>query len=141
MADLKQFTWDGLRPGMDLDLYLNRWPSVGKGKCDIIQTLHLKVSGEGRVAGIPFKLAVEIEMPDTSPSGKCIVKLNGDKEESAYRVVDGTLQINHSSTQISMKNNDSKWSWVHVNNPVSVWIGLWPAGVAINMEDSFGEIG
>lgn len=141
MADLKKFMWEGARTGMALDLYLNRWPKVGSGNADIVESLHVKIHGEGSVLGIKFNISVEIIMPDTSESGTCTIILNGsDPVNCAYKVSGDTLIINHPTTQIKIKDNDKKWTWVNISNPISVWVGAWPRGMNMEHDDNFGDI-
>ena len=140
MADLKKYVWEGLTSGQAVDIYLNRWPKIGSGVIDIIENLHLKCTGSGGIFGFTIKGSIEIRMPDTSSNGVCKVSLNGGTEESCkYQVSDGKLQINHSKTQITMYDNDKKWSWVHINNPVSAWAGIWPAGMNTEDADHFSQ--
>lgn len=127
MADLRKFLWDGVRTGMLLDLYLNRWPKIGNGRADLIEKLHVKVSGESSV--LKFNIDVEVIMPDESMSGQCVVILNGKRADNCnYLVKGGTLTINHPQAQIKLQAKDKKWSWIHVNNPILAWSALaeWP---------------
>ena len=141
MADLRKFMWDGAKSGMALDLYLNRWPQIGNGKAGTVESLHVAVSGLGSVMGIKFNIAIEILMPDLSHSGKCTVIMNGARAEGcAYSVSGGTLTINHPQTQIQLQDSDKKWTWVHINNPIPVWIGAWPSGMNTAPEDHFGDV-
>jgi hypothetical protein len=141
MADLKKFIWKEARSGMQIDLYLNRWPQIGQGKAEIIESLHAKLNGKGSVLGKNFSITIEVIMPDNSPSGKCTVILNDSKAEGCdYKTDGGTLIINHPKAQIKIQANDKKWTWIHVNNPVNVWIGAWPAGMDMNINDRFEDV-
>jgi hypothetical protein len=138
MADLTKFMWNGLHSGMPIDLYLNRWPKIGNGKAEIIEPLHVKIHGNGNVLGKKFEITIEIIMPDTSPSGKCTVLLNGSKAEGCdYKTDGGSLLINHPQSQIKIQANEKKWSWVHINSPVNAWVGAWPSGMDTMAEDHF----
>lgn len=138
MANLRDFVWSGLRAGMDIDVYpASRWPKVGSGKLLQLEPLNLKFTGEA----FGIKGSIEIIMPDTSPRGTCIVKLNNDDEKKCPYAVEGqTLVINHPDTQIRIQDHDSKWTWVHSSKPVGVWGGLWPAGMDMALEDTTGEV-
>ena len=137
MADLKNFIYSGLQSGTKFDLYLSRWPKIGNGKSEIVESLHLKVEGSAKVFGQTFSGSIEITMPDKSPVGRCIVSINNGKaEQCAYKVDGRTLIINHPETQIKVQNNDKKWTWVHINSPVSIKIGILPTDVALSDEES-----
>lgn len=137
MADLTKYVWSGIRSGMAVDLYLNRWPSIGSGTADVIEPLRAHVRGSGSVLGIKFNLDVEVRMPDLSSSGTCTVTIGGRSADCRYTTSGGKLIINHPDAQIVISDNDKYWTWISVNSPVAASVGVWPAGMNADADAFF----
>ncbi|NHN24218.1 hypothetical protein FIA58_000885 [Flavobacterium jejuense] len=139
MANLRKFFWEGLQSGMKVDYYTNRWPRVGNGKAEVIETLRVKLSGEIRLGGI---FTVEIIMPDESLRGFCTLIVNGEAaNDCAYLVEGNKLNINHPQSQIQIHANDKKWTWAKSSHPQGLpWMGMWPSDMKMDHEDNFGDV-
>ncbi len=128
MADLLKYVNGSLTTGLDVDVYMNHSPKIGTGRALIVETLHLKLTGE---IDLPFigKLRgdVEIAMPDTSDSGQCSMTFNGRKATCQYRTDRGYLYVEFPGAEVTLNGGASLWSWVGVSK-IPGWIGVWPQG-------------
>ena len=125
MANLKRFMWEGSHDGMKFDIYPN-FPRVivGHGEINIITPLHVKMTGK-----IPVFPAgtIEVVMPDESPSGVCVVSLNGDRANNVpYRTSGNALIIDHPGSQIKI-DTERKFTWIEISR-LGLKFGIWPQG-------------
>jgi hypothetical protein len=140
MADLKKYIWEGVKTGMPFDLYYSSWAKIGSATAETAESLHIKLKCHGKILGNEFNFTIEIVMPDTSPSGKCTVILNGSREDGClYKVDNDTLIIHYTKTEIKIKGNDKSWTWIGINNPLPIWIGAWPAKLNIDKDYLFKD--
>lgn len=137
MANLKKFVWEGARDGMKFDIWnaSPRLPIPGSAQLILLTPLHAKLEG----GALGASGTIEIIMPDEAPRGACSVKLNTnlygkvpyftEQDELVLRVPlpdDKTLTIRLSTSW--------KYSWVSIDHPISVKVGLWPSGQKMEME-------
>ncbi len=156
MADLTLFVHSDLTSGTSIDIYANRWPKFGEGKVEALQPLYLKISGEGELRGIvKAQGSVAITMPDTAPRGTCTVEVVAkghsfgrefdvnDRFSCEYTSTGGDqpkLYILLPSGRLELHNRDREWTWVHPGISGVPWIGLWPAGRKLSVDDTVGDI-
>lgn len=141
MANLKHFVWHGAHSGMDVDVYLNRWPKVGGGRMHAVEELRLDVSLDVKT-DFPYPIRwsgrIEVLMPDLSPHGTCRVRVDGGAEYAcAYRTAHHTLKIATPAGLVELSDHDKKWSWVTVHAAVPISLGLWPRDALLAEEDLF----
>jgi hypothetical protein len=141
MANLKSFVWCDAHSGMDVDVYLNRWPQVGGGRMNAVEELRLDVSLDIRF-DFPWHFAwsgrIEVLMPDLSPRGTCRVRVHGGAEYAcAYRTANCALEINTPAGTVKLSAHDNKWSWFEIRGSLPFWLGLWPRDALLAEEDVF----
>ena len=128
MADLLRFVSRDLRSGSRFDLYyLNRFPKIGDGSIATLVPLHLSLSGSGQFFIWPFRMKIDLKMPDLRDEGECTIEFDGGALETVkYRVADNRLNIAFKDLQFYA---DGNWTWVWVNHDGrAAWVGMWPQG-------------
>jgi len=135
MANLTKFVWAGARNGMNFNLYENRTRVRVPGEATLLALtpLHLHVKGYANFI-VRIEGEIEIIMTDEAPSGVCSVILNGDRRDNVpYVTVGNTLVIRDPRVKIEL-DTERLYTWVGVDRPVSVKIGLWPQGQKMEMD-------
>lgn len=136
MANLRNFIWSGSHDGMPLDLYLNRFPSIGTGVLRQAQPLRLVVDGEVSVLGTTYRGSIDIRMPDEASAGQCTVVVNGQTRDGcAYHVEGDTLVIQVADRTVRLSAGDKQWTWIGVSG-VPAYVGVWPASSSVALTDA-----
>jgi len=141
MANLKKFINSNIRPNVQLDLYLNRFPKIGKAVPNVVENLRLKLTGDINVLGFEFKnKTVEILMENEAPHGECTLIFDGTRMEKVpYHTNGNDLKIMPKTGDLSeviLRPGDREWSWIGVKGKgIFAWIGTWPAGKAVEEKD------
>lgn len=114
-----------------------------------------KISGRAEISRI---LKVEgsfgIEMPDTVPRGVCTVTVKAKGhlfgrefdidqrfENVKYTTGNGKLYLFLPPGRAQLYDHDRKWTWLHPGITGLPWIGIWPAGEELTLDDMVEQAG
>ncbi|MBQ1499127.1 MAG: hypothetical protein IIZ38_12500 [Sphingomonas sp.] len=134
MANLRNFVNPALNEGETFDVYLNRFPQIGSGKANALVPLFASFAIDASVLGHPIKGNIEIQMPDLSPSGTCLISFLGAQHKAPYTTGGGKLQIQAPGRTVTLYGGDKQWSWIDVSG-VPGSIGIWPTSHVLRDED------
>ena len=135
MADLTKFVNPALNQGETFDVYLNRFPKIGNGQANALTPLHANFDVDASVLGHAIKGAIDITMPDLSPSGTCQLSfLGGGAQSASYTTEGNKLAISAQGRTITLYGGDKQWSWIDVSG-VPGSIGIWPTSHVLQDED------
>ena len=124
MANLINFVNPALNEGETFDVYLNRFPKIGAGKANALMPLFASFAIDN----------IEIQMPDLSPSGTCLISFLGAQHKAPYTTGGGKLQIQAPGRTVTLYGGDKQWSWIDVSG-VPGSIGIWPTSHVLQDED------
>ena len=141
MADLTRFVNSALRQGNNIDVYLNRWPSIGNGRANVLETLHANLTVHVKILNIEINGDIDIVMPDTSPSGSCRVNFLGNvRDNCPYRTFDNKIEVRVADRTLTLYPGDKAWTWLDVSG-VPGSIGIWPANMDFDEEGDASAAG
>lgn len=133
MANLKNFISPNLRVNEQYKLYVVDYIQVGELVPNIIQNLHLKMTGKVKVADWELEGMVEVIMDNENATGHCTLIFNGARlEKVPYRSTRNKIYIEpvqHELTQVILTSDrGANWSMIGVNTrstPLPIWVGAW----------------